>query len=165
MLQHKLLQLGKIEKGSASMDGRFKSLISRWFGDKKKKKDEDDEGKECQYFIERDTLIKLSVKKGGQVMVRNYRVLGIFSKHYNKWFPEFEEKQVVFSPQSTTWGTYSKKFKLLARMMKLTEQSDYEEVELRKDGKWSPKTVFRVVSLTDGLSDEETKLEPSNDIW
>ena len=164
MLQHKLLQLGKIEKGSASMDGRFKSLISRWFGDKKKKKDEDDEGKECQYFIERDTLIKLSVKKGGQVMVRNYRVLGIFSKHYNKWFPEFEEKQVVFSPQSTTWGTYSKKFKLLARMMKLTEQSDYEEVELKTDGEWSPKAVFRVVSLADVLS-VETKLESSNDIW
>ena len=164
MLQHKLLQLGKIEKGSASMDGRFKSLISRWFGDKKKKKDEDDEGKECQYFIERDTLIKLSVKKGGQVMVRNYRVLGIFSKHYNKWFPEFEEKQVVFSPQSTTWGTYSKKFKLLARMMKLTEQSDYEEVELKTDGEWSPKAVFRIVSLADVLS-VETKLESSNDIW
>ena len=164
MLQHKLLQLGKIEKGSASMDGTFKSLISRWFGDKKKKKDEDDEGKECQYFIERDTLIELSVKKGGQVMVRNYRVLGIFSKHYNKWFPEFEEKQVVFSPQSTTWGTYSKKFKLLARMMKLTEQSDYEEVELKKDSEWSPKAVFRVVSLTDVLS-VETKLESSNDIW
>ena len=63
MLQHNLLQLSKIEKGSASMDGTFKSLISRWFGDKKKKKDEDDKGKECQYFIERDTLIKLSVKK------------------------------------------------------------------------------------------------------
>ena len=164
MLQHKLLQLGKIEKGSASMDGRFKSLISRWFGDKKKKKDEEAEDKECQYFIERDTLIKLSVKKGGQVMVRNYRVLGIFSKHYNKWFPEFEEKQVVFSPQSTTWGTYSKKFKLLARMMKLTEQSDYEEVELKTDGEWSPKAVFRVVSLADVLS-VETKLESSNDIW
>ena len=45
-------------------------------------------------------------------------------------------------------------------MMKLTEQSDYEEVELRKDGEWSPKTVFRVASLTDVLSVEETKLEP-----
>ena len=131
MLQHKLLQLGKIEKGSASMDGTFKSLISRWFGDKKKKKDEDDEGKEYQYFIERDTLIKLSVKKGGQVMVRNYRVLGIFSKYYNKWFVEFEQKQFVFNLQSMTWKTDPKKYKLLARMIKLTEQSRYEEVELR----------------------------------
>jgi len=146
------------------MDGTFKSLLSRWFGDKKKKKDEDDEGEDCQCFIERDTLIKLKMKKGGQVMARNYRVLGIFSKHYNKWFPEFEEKQVVFSPQSTTWGTYSKKYKLLARMMKLTEQSDYEEVELKKDGEWSPNAVFRVVSLKDVLS-VETKLESSNDVW
>ena len=56
------------------------------------------------------------------------------------------------SPQNTTWGRYSKKYKLLARMMKLTEQSDYEEVELRTDGEWSPNAVFRVVSLTDVLS-------------
>ena len=49
-------------------------------------------------------------------------------------------------------------------MMKLTEQSDYEEVELRTDGEWSPKTVFRAVSLADVLS-VETKLESSNDIW
>ena len=97
-------------------------------------------------------------------MARNYRVLGIFNKHYNKWLPEFEEKQVVFSPQSTTWGTYSKKYKLLARMMKLTEQSDYEEVELKKDGEWSPNAVFRLVSLKDVLS-VETKLESSNDVW
>ena len=59
-------------------------------------------------------------------------MLGICSKHYNKWFAEFEEKQVVFSPQSTTWGSYSKKYKLLARMMKLTEQLNYEEVKLKK---------------------------------
>ena len=55
-------------------------------------------------------------------------------------------------------------YKQLARMMKLTEQSDYEEVELRKDGEWSTKTVFCIVSLADVLS-VETKLESSNDIW
>ena len=146
------------------MDGTFKSLLSRWFGDKKKKKKEDDEGKDCHDFIERDTLIKLSVKKGGQTIVQNYRVIGIFSKHYNTWFVEFEQKQVVFNPQSMIWKKNSKKHKLLARMMKLTEQADYEEVELRKDGEWSPKAVFRVVSLADVLS-VETKLESSNDIW
>ena len=58
----------------------------------------------------------------------------------------------------------SKKYKLLATMMKLTEQSDYEEIELKKDGEWSPKAGFRVVSLADVLS-VETKLESSNDIW
>ena len=146
------------------MDGTFKSLLSRWFGDKEKKKKEDDEDKGCHDFIERDTLIKLSVKKGGQTIVRNYRVLGIFSKHYNKWFFEFEQRQVVFNPQSMIWKKDSKKHKLLARMMKLTEQADYEEVELRKDDEWSPKAVFCVVSLADVLS-VETKLESSNDIW
>ena len=146
------------------MDGTFKSLLSRWFGDKKKKKKEDDEGKDCHNFIERNTLIGLSVKKAGQTIVRNYRVLGIFSKHYNKWFVEFEQKQVVFNPQSMIWKTDSKKYKLLARMMKLTEQADYDEVELRKGGEWSPKVVFCVVSLADVLS-VETKLESSNDIW
>ena len=143
---------------------KFRSLLSRWFGNNKKKKKEGDEGKDCHDFIKRDTLIKLNVKKGEQTIVRNYRVLGIFSKHYNKWFVEFEQKQVVFDPQSKTWKRYSKKYKLLARMMKMTEQSDYEEVELRKEGEWSPKAVFRVVSLADVLS-VESKLESSNDIW
>ena len=50
-----------------SLDGGFKSLISRWFGEKKRKKEEDDGGKDCDDFIERDTLVKLSVKKGGQI--------------------------------------------------------------------------------------------------
>ena len=48
-----------------SLDGGFKSLISRWFGEEKKKKEEDDGGKDSGDFIERDTLIKLNVKKGG----------------------------------------------------------------------------------------------------
>ena len=49
-------------------------------------------------------------------------------------------------------------------MTKLTEQSEYEEVELKMDSEWSPNAVFRVVSLTDVLL-VETKLESSNDIW
>ena len=35
---------------------------------------------------------------------------------------------------------------------------------VKKDSEWSPKAVFRVVSLADVLS-VETKLESSNDIW
>jgi len=140
-------------------------LLSRWFGEKKKKKEEDDGGKDSDNFIERDTLIKLNVKKGGQVYSQYYRVLGIFSKHYNKWFVEFEkDKKVSFNPQGITWKVYSKKFKLLVRMMKMTENSEFEEVELKKDGKWSPKTVFRIVTLADVMS-VEMKLESSNDSW
>ena len=40
----------------------------------------------------------------------------------------------MFNPQGRTWEAYSKKYKLLVRMMNLTEQLDFEEVELNKDG-------------------------------
>ena len=48
--------------------------------------------------------------------------------------------------------------------MDRTEQSEFEEVKLEKNGKWSPKAVFRIVYLGDVLS-VETKLESSNDGW
>ena len=83
-----------------SLDSGFKSLLSRWFGEKKKKKEEDDGGKDSDDFIERNTLIKLSLKKGGQVSSQYYRVLGIFDKYYNKWFPEFEKDKKSLSIHS-----------------------------------------------------------------
>ena len=51
----------------------------------------------------------------------------------------------MFNPQSKTCEKNSKKYKLLTRMVKLTEQPDYEEVELKKDSEWSPKAVFLVL--------------------
>ena len=149
-----------------SLDGGFKSLISRWFGEKKRKKEEDGGGENSGDFIERDTLIKLSVKKGGQISSQHYRVLGIFDKSYNRWYVDFnKDKKVNFNPRpGKQWEAYSKKYKLLARMMIKTDQSEFEEVELEKNGKWSPKAVFRIVYLNDVLS-VEMKLESSNDSW
>ena len=49
-------------------------------------------------------------------------------------------------------------------MMIKTDQSEFEEVELEKNGKWSPKAVFRIVYLNDVLS-VEMKLESTNDGW
>ncbi len=63
-----------------SLDGGFQSLISWWFGERKRKKEEDDRGKESDDFIERDTLVKLNVNKGGQISNQYYQVLGIFDK-------------------------------------------------------------------------------------
>ena len=74
-------------------------------------------------------------------------------------------KKVTFNSQpGKKWKAYSNKYKLLVRMMKKTQQSEFEEVELKKDGKWSPKAVFCIVSLKDVLS-VEMKLESSNDGW
>ena len=50
----------------------------------------------------------------------------------------------------------------MVRVMNRSEKSEFEEVELEKNGKWSPKAVFRFVSLNDMLS-VEMKLESSND--
>ena len=44
------------------------------------------------------------------------------------------------------------------------EQSDYEEVELKKDEEWSQKAVICTVSLASALP-VETIIESSNDIW
>lgn len=68
----------------------------------------------------------------------------------------------MFNSQGRTYEAYSKTYKLLVRMMKLTEQSNFEEVKLKKGGKWRSKAVFRIVSLEDVLS-VEMKLESSND--
>lgn len=92
-------------------------------------------------------------------------MLGIFSKYYNKWFVEFEtNRQVGFNPRGKTWKACSKKFKLLTRLMKLTKQLDFEEVELKVDGEWSPKAVVCIASLVDVLL-VETKRESSDDSW
>ena len=80
-----------------SLDGGFKSLIARWFGKKKRKKEEDDGGKDGDDFIEWDTLVKLSVKKGGQISSQYYRVLGIFDKSYNRWYVDFNKDKKSFS--------------------------------------------------------------------
>ena len=72
---------------------------------------------------------------------------------------------LTINPRSgTQWKAYSKKYKLLVRMMVRTEQSEFEEVELEKNGKWSPKAVFHIVCLNEVLS-VEMKLESSNDGW
>ena len=52
----------------------------------------------------------------------------------------------------------SKKYKLLVRMMEKVSALSYAEVELKKDGVWSPKAVFCNVYLANVLS-VETKLD------
>ena len=48
----------------------------------------------------------------------------------------------MFNPQIMTWKIDSKKYNLLARIMQLIEQPDYEEAKLKKYGEWSLKAIF-----------------------
>jgi hypothetical protein len=102
-------QLGKIEKGSVSSEGKFKSLHGRWFNAKKSTtlKGADEKIPCTGQFIQRNSLITLNAKRGKTVSVEYYRVLGIFSKHYNKWYLHWDEEKVPF-----VFG--SKKFNVMA---------------------------------------------------
>ena len=42
-------------------------------------------------YIKRDRLVMDKCKRGNQETIENYRVLYIFSKHSNKWFPHLED--------------------------------------------------------------------------
>jgi hypothetical protein len=140
-----LLQLGKIEKGAMSMEGKYKSLNARWFGCKHSKKSTPGDGKEAaagRCLISRDTLVKFRVKRGKKESVECFRVLGIFSKHYNKWFIHWDSDQVEYQPNS-------KKFKILARMVKLDGMNCYKEVDLVTGGQWDTKSVFTLRSMAD----------------
>ena len=143
------------------MDGTFKSLISRWFGDKKKKKDEDDEGKDCQYFIKRDTLIKLSAK----------RRIGDRRELQGAWDLQQTLQQVVSWVWRETSCVQSTEHNLGNLLKEVQTTGKDDEVDgvarllggrVKKDSEWSPKAGFRVVLLADVLS-VETKLESSND--
>lgn len=152
-----LLRLGKIEQGSVSSAANFKSLNARWFGVKATMKKTEDTCGENSLYIERDSLVKMKYKRGGDEVIRFYQVLCIFSKHYNKWFVHLDDSKVPFVQGS-------KKYKILARMMEFVGVNEYKEVKLEKTGEWSPKAVYRIGFMADILS-VETKLESEEDWW
>ena len=104
-----------------------------------------------QVYIQRDSLVNLKVKCGRTESVEPYRVLGFFSKFYNKWFVS-AEKKFLWS------GSPDQNVRILARLMKKSG-STYQEVTLEADGNWSPKQVYciqhfnQVVKLDNVLVD------------
>jgi hypothetical protein len=139
------MQLGKSEKGSISIspEGKFKSLQMRWFAIKAGKKSNDntvgDGNCNDRQMIKRDTLVSYRVKRGQNESLEYYRVLAIFSKHYNKWFLHWDD-EVLFEKGST-------KYKILARMV-VKDGNRIKEVDLEKDGQWGPKYEFSIRPMT-----------------
>jgi len=151
-----LMQLGKVEKGSLLPDGKFTSLNARWFGAKKKKKNDSQNDSASTdasgTYIERNSIVTMKCKQGRTESVESYRVLAIFSKHYNKWYIEWDSDRVEFQKGST-------KYKILARMVqKVGGSGQYEEVELEKDGPWGPRAVYCLKHMS-AIESVETALE------
>jgi hypothetical protein len=110
------------------MDLKYKSLSARWFGckvNKGRKNDNADAVDDNTEYIQRDSLITLSVTRGATTMLEHYPVLAIFSKHYTKWFVHWDQDSVVYQERS-------KKFKVLGRMA-VKDGSRWRKVELKED--------------------------------
>ena len=158
---HKLmgcLNLGKREADSLTMETKSKSRNERWFTSKEKSSSGQDGGTvpedtsaDNNTYIRRDSLIKLNCKRGKVETVEYYRVLAIFKKFYNKWYPSPEDK-LIWTQDQTKLRT---DVRVLARMMKRQGSGNsYQEVNLTKEGDFGPKHVFCVVGLKEVLSVE-----------
>ena len=109
-----LIQLGKIEKVSVSLQGKYTSLNLRWFRSKHTNNIESRVKKVQKYndvYIEPDGIIAINFKLGETDSIEYYRVLGIFIKYYNKWFVNINSAKIL-------WNKDSKKYKFLARLKK-----------------------------------------------
>ena len=93
-----LLQLGKTEKGSVSAQSKYTSLSSRSFRSKPSKVGESKDNKiqvSDDVYIESDSLITMKFQWVQAESIEHYRVLGIFSKYYNKWFVHVDSGKIL----------------------------------------------------------------------
>ena len=73
------------EQGSVSFDLKYKSLHQRWFGLAKQGKAAGTETpSKDKPIIKRGTIITAHCKASARD--NSYVILGIYNKHYNKWF-------------------------------------------------------------------------------
>mgnify|MGYP003336609302 CR=1 FL=1 len=108
------LHLWNNECRAISNNRKYKSLPGRWFvkdnnGDPVTPSSSSNRD---QKVIERNVHIKLPVKDGNNVMLnKNFWVLGIYTKTYNKWFPCKRGRQPWHQNQPEG------KYRIYARMM------------------------------------------------
>ena len=86
--------------GSVSHDTKHKSLRERWFTAAPPRPAEDSSSEASspdEKIIQRNTHVKVEISEGrgasAMKAVEDYRVLGIYTKSYNKWFVCEEGKQ------------------------------------------------------------------------
>lgn len=92
---------------------------------------------------------------GGAEIVQYYRVLCIFSKHYNNWFVHLDEHKIRYIPGSKT-------HKIFSILMSEDGEDSYSDVKLEKGGEWSPKAVYRIAFVADVTS--VSKLQNEDDL-
>jgi hypothetical protein len=137
-----MLTLG-CDKGSITMDHKFKSRTERWFTATRnlaKNWDSSTNHEWTHLVLRRDSIIELHLRKGGQEQVLEYRALAFFTKYYNKWFVSIESEFPWVNDKAFT----KPKGRVLARLVKRSG-AVYQEVKLETGGEWAPQHVFRSV--------------------
>jgi hypothetical protein len=87
------VELKKREQASTSDKQKAKSLISRWFQKEEKDKKPTEGATEDSSYLERDRLVKLDCSTE-----TTYRVLEVWTKHYNKWYLSKEPRKKWSKP-------------------------------------------------------------------
>jgi len=118
--------------GSISPNRKAKSLVQRWVAkpiDGVVKDGAELVGIE-DILIERDVIILLNVEYGtgaaATVVQRQFRVLEIYEKYYNKWF--------VSPAAAKKWKNEKKPFKMMVRMLKKNAVDEYSDEEMYGTG-------------------------------
>ena len=153
-----IAQLQGRTSGSTSMSGKTKSLRERWMRPSKKDVTEgNEEMSDGTKLIKRNTevLVKLSEGRGKKKVtgVENFRVLGLYTKTYGKWYP------CDVGCQEWRRDMEKGKFRVLARMVKFDHAvGRYRDVRVGDCLNWSKRNMFLLcdaASITEVLQQLE----------
>ena len=139
--------LEKADKGSikGSVNGirKAKSLVGRWL-ERSQAAETSDKPSDLsgETVIERDTVVSAEVAVGrgasSTKVLKQYRVLDIHDKYYNKWFMSKDPRKVFGKDD---------KYKLKVRMQEVSAVQEYQDVDLN-DKSYKKAAISRL--LTDG---------------
>ena len=133
------------ERGSSCRGRKSNSLLGRWM-ERPTATDNSNEPSmdENAVYIERDSVVVCKVKSGNgrnsPMIMKNFRVLGLYDKYYNKWFMTGEKK--AWTEAMT--DEKKKKYKMAVRMMEEGTYEEYDDVAL-DDNTYNLKDVCKIV--------------------
>ena len=126
------LQQGKKDKGSFTQDQKTQTLQGRWCS---KRKSALEDVSDDDTFIARNVHVTIKVSEKGLNQVVDFRVLGIYTKHYNKWYL-CEHGRQPWSKEKA--GNY----KVYARMVSHDPTfGNYKAVSPIESPHWSKKSI------------------------
>ena len=137
-----VLHLRNNERGAISSDRKYNSLSGRWFvkdnnGGLVNTPSTSSSSNGAQKFIERNVHVKLPVQDGNNVMSnKDFRVLRIYTKTYNKWFPCQKGRQPWHQNQAEG------KYRIYARMIEFDHSlGAYQDTD-PANSNWGVKSIY-----------------------